>query len=135
MKLFGVEYVQTPARAESGWDGTRPNHGTHPNLLACPICSPYEGQEGCLHHEGVHVFNRKGYEDSSTGLVVSINDQFGKLTSGGDTHTHNPSARRNGILVEFWCEICGSGLDGQAPLYLAIAQHKGQTELSWFVAK
>jgi len=129
MKLFGIEYEQTPARAE-------PFYGeNHLNLLACPICSPYEGLEGCLHHEGVHVFNRRGDESSSIGLLASIKDQVVELNSSGDTQTHNPSKRRNGILIEFWCEICGSGLDGNSPLFLAIGQHKGQTEISWFVAK
>ena len=129
MKLFGIEYEQTAARAEPGWDETRLN------LLACPICSPYEGQEGCLHHEGVHIFNRKGDEDSPTGLSVFAEGQSVSATSDADTETHNPSKRRNGMLIEFWCEICHSGLYGKAPLYLAIAQHKGQTEVSWFVPK
>jgi len=128
MKLFGVEYEQTPARTEP-WDNP-----TDQNHLACPICSPYQGIGGCLHHEAVYVFNRTS-EDSPTGLLALIEGQSITGNGNGDMETMNPSERRNGLLIEFWCEICGYGLEDHHPLYLAIVQHKGQTEVSWFVPK
>lgn len=39
----------------------------------------------------------------------------------------NPSARRDGLRVHFWCEFCGDGLT------LNIAQHKGVTLLDWTI--
>jgi hypothetical protein len=41
----------------------------------------------------------------------------------------NPSTRRDGLSIEFGCENCG---DSKTHL-LRIAQHKGETEISWLI--
>jgi len=127
MKLFNLDYEEVQTHIERAGYGLK-------GLLTCPVCAPYGGHEGCLHHESVYVFNRPK-EDWERGLILSVNGEAVNLHSGGDVQTDNPSERRNGVLIGFWCEICQAGLDGQPMLYLAIGQHKGQTEISWFVPK
>jgi hypothetical protein len=39
--------------------------------------------------------------------------------------TNNPSSRRDGILIHFWCEHCE-----EKPV-MAILQHKGTTFIGW----
>jgi hypothetical protein len=43
-----------------------------------------------------------------------------------DTLDENPSSRRNGLRVKFYCEQCEKDL----PMML-ISQHKGQTFIGW----
>lgn len=75
-----------------------------------------------VHHDIVEVFERTR-EDGPT-LRAEI--QKGQVTVDRDG-TGNPSSRRHGLAVGFWCEQC----DGRT--VLTLAQHKGQTEL--FFAK
>ncbi len=86
--------------------------------LLCPRC----GADN-LHHTYVTTFDRS--EDAAT--VIETRIEGGKVTvlpaSLGDD---NPSRRRDGIVIGFWCEQCG-----QAPIELCIAQHKGSTEIGW----
>ncbi len=64
-------------------------------------------------------------EDAAT--VVRTEIAGGKVTTEpaaqGDG---NPSSRRDGLVVRFWCEGCGDD-----PIELCIAQHKGTTEIGW----
>ena len=86
------------------------NEGEGSELL-CPRC-----EFDHLHHYQVDVFERK--EDAATGLHVHVAD----CSSSIDTHLRgNPSSRRGGVAVRFWCEGC------HAKLLLTIAQHKGVT--------
>lgn len=85
--------------------------------LECPCCG-----SSYLHHAAVHVFSRLE-EDSPRGLHATI-------TEGAAIHTdtnlrHNPSRRRDGLRIEFWCEEC------DAKPWLDVAQHKGVTQLCW----
>ena len=81
----------------------------------CPACGGSN-----LHHSGVEVWVRR--EDSRTGLRVVVDTE-----AGGDTGTFyldkdmsaNPSKRRGGMKILFWCETC------PAKLALYIVQHKG----------
>lgn len=83
------------------------------DLLICPSCG-----ETTLHHGKVEVFSRDG-EDSQTGrhVVVESNGWVNTDNSMG----RNPSLRRDGILIHFWCECCAD------KSVLSIAQHKGAT--------
>jgi len=81
--------------------------------LECPACGGTN-----LHHEAVSVWNRE--EDSVEGLCVRIKgESVETLTS----MKGNPSERRSGLSVWFWCEHCSikSRLD--------LVQHKGSTYL------
>lgn len=85
--------------------------------LVCPCCSG-----GHLHHDKVHAYSRLE-EDSPRGVHAT-------LTEGGALHTdldmrHNPSRRRDGMRIEFWCEDC------DARPWLDLYQHKGETLLCW----
>lgn len=89
-----------------------------PDLLLCPY--PGCGDEAYLHQGGVTVFNRS--EDNDEGMRAIVD--FDGVRISQDL-AGNPSSRRHGLKIRFACEICGRLAD------LAIAQHKGQTEVSW----
>ena len=79
--------------------------------LKCPACG-----SNYLHHERVEVFECG--EDASSGVHVAV--EGGKATF--DTSlAGNPSARRHGLKISFWCEGC------DAKPVLALSQHKGNT--------
>lgn len=83
--------------------------------LLCPVCG------SCwLHHESVAVFNRN--EDAESGICVQAE---GMNVQVGTDITQNPSSRRHGLSIRFWCETCGKRSS------LGIAQHKGVTLLQW----
>ena len=83
--------------------------------LLCPNCG-----DSWLHHEKVDVFERK--EDEEKGLHVTIK---GSEYFVDDDLTGNPSSRRNGLKVGFYCEMC------DAISTLSISQHKGNTFVSF----
>jgi hypothetical protein len=85
-------------------------------LLLCPRCG-----EDYLHHGRVEVFDR--IEDAATGLHT-VADGSGVRVD--HDLTGNPSSRRHGVTVAFDCELCDT-----TGLVLTIAQHKGQTFLTW----
>ena len=78
------------------------------------LCSACGGEY--LHHSKVEVFERA--EDEQTGLHVTAG--VGPPTVDRDM-ARNPSSRRHGLLINFWCEYCS------AITILSIAQHKGIT--------
>ena len=91
-------------------------------MLRCP--------RGCacgsnLHHGKVEVFHRA--EDDERVLVTSIDGRTAKAHLVPNAGSGNPSSRRNGIRVHFWCEQCGDGL------IFTLAQHKGSTLISWTI--
>lgn len=90
--------------------------------LYCPKCM----DNGNLHHDTVQVFNRR-VEDDDNGLLVTVEAQAVQATSatGLVSYPRNPSTRRDGISVHFYCENCD--LDAE----LTIAQHKGNTIIEW----
>jgi hypothetical protein len=89
------------------------------NTLLCPSCG-----EIYLHHEKIQIFDRD--DDSKEGLHTTIENRNVKIDSD---IRKNPSTRRQGILIHFWCEIC----NGEA--ILSISQHKGQTIFEFREAK
>jgi len=90
--------------------------------LDCPNC-------GCsnLHQTGVSNFNR--YFEDSVGFRTSIKQSRKErnvediITVG--TGEDNPSPRRNGLTIHFYCEQCPSLSS------LSIWQHKGTTFIGW----
>ena len=89
--------------------------------LECPICH----QETGLHHDRVEVFERK--EDALRGLHVDVtsHETLSRLDPPAVTTDENmegnPSSRRNGVAIYFWCEHCSKESK------LTIAQSKGTT--------
>lgn len=83
--------------------------------LLCPHCG-----FNYLHHDRVEVFERG--EDAKHGVHVSVAD--GNATMNTDL-AGNPSDRRHGLNVYFWCEGC------DAVPVLSIAQHKGVTHVDF----
>lgn len=85
-------------------------------LTLCPDCGGNN-----LHHGKVEVFTRDA-EDSDVGIHVSTDGA--KATIDGCLDD-NPSRRRDGLNVHFWCENCRSH-----PI-LSIVQHKGSTYIQF----
>jgi len=102
----------------------KPVSYSYETRLACPGCSTQN-----LHHWRVEVFHRG--EDKEKGLHVDIGrDTPPPDDPGEDVHidsrlTGNPSRRRHGLKVYFYCENCS------VEPVLCLAQHKGETELYW----
>jgi hypothetical protein len=98
-------------------------------VLNCPRCG-----FDYLHHREVEVFSRS--EDAPTVRRVTV---VGVTAPGGivgdcgpvtvehipEAGAGNPSGRRDGLVIHFECEGCGTGL------MLNIAQHKGSTFMEW----
>lgn len=85
-----------------------------------PLICPYCGSE-FLHHDEVTVYNRRG-EDAQEGLVARIQGSGVMLKTSQEG---NPSSRRSGLTIHFWCEGCE-----HIPV-LTIVQHKGVTFVEW----
>lgn len=88
-------------------------------IVACPHC-----HFNYLHQEKIEVFDRG--EDSDKGDYVSIGGKDGSVLSvNSPLPPGNPSGRRHGLTIHFWCEGCE-----ELP-QLNIYQHKGQTFMEW----
>jgi hypothetical protein len=88
----------------------------HDSTLQCPNC---RDGESYLHHEYAKVFERFG-ED---GITVETHVHETRVEQ--KVSHRNPSGRRDGIAIGFYCEQCDARLE------LTIAQHKGQTFVEW----
>ncbi|WP_421933033.1 hypothetical protein [Phenylobacterium sp.] len=91
--------------------------------LLCPRC----GADN-LHHFGVTFFERA--EDAAelvrlTHFPPSLKTEVVRSDVSG-----NPSSRRDGLAVRFYCEQCGGETEDDV-IELTIAQHKGSTEIGW----
>lgn len=91
--------------------------------LHCPTCG-----ENYMHHTYVKIYERFPYEDSPS-VVLHVNGvKEGKfVTHEGPSNSRNPSMRRDGIRIGFWCEHCEHHIE------LTIAQHKGFTLMEFEV--
>ena len=98
------------------------NYHKRQDLLLCPSCG-----EGDLHSECVRTFNRS--EDNETCLVTESDIKGPSSMSINRVAPDNPSERRHGISISFWCEHCHPGVDGL--VHLKIAQHKGASKIWW----
>ena len=81
------------------------------SALLCPGCGG-----DYIHHDRVEVFECG--EDEETGLHVVVRD--GKATIDKSL-VGNPSARRHGLRIRFYCELC------PVKSVLTLSQHKGNT--------
>jgi len=79
--------------------------------MRCPACG-----HSNLHHARVEIFDRK--REDGEGLHTKV--ASGVVTIDNDL-SENPSTRRGGLKIYFWCEHCS------ALPTLSIYQHKGCT--------
>jgi hypothetical protein len=97
--------------------------------LTCPCCN-----NDYLHHDAVTVFSRR--EDAEFVRKTTVVDNSVATDKEFNDHSGNPSSRRDGLSINFWCETCGQ-LDANGvptrKLVLHIAQHKGNTIMRWEV--
>jgi hypothetical protein len=91
--------------------------------LKCPLCGLAN-----LHHYRVEIWER--HEDADTGIHVMVlgvdRPTFGRGTPQVTVDSAmggNPSDRRHGLRIFFWCEHCTDEIE------LALDQHKGTTFL------
>jgi len=89
------------------------------SALMCPVC-----KERSLHQKKVSVFWRDG-EDSTCGKFVSSSLEESVVDTYFAGVHRNPSPRRDGMTIDFDCEIC------EAEPRLKIYQHKGSTYIEW----
>jgi hypothetical protein len=94
---------------------------TESNGLCCPKCG-----ENNLHQCGVQVFNRDR-EDAQTGKRVEI-EENSRITIDSSMEG-NPSCRRDGLRIVFYCEHCHG--DDFRRFSLVIEQHKGTEFVYW----
>lgn len=109
----------------------------HTELL-CPVCGgPY------LHQDSIEVFFRD--EDASDGIHIGVGRHWlsADVGNGNMENPENPSKRRDGLFILFWCEQCSNweGVETEKAqakplpmselLRLNIYQHKGWTTLGW----
>jgi hypothetical protein len=90
-------------------------HTNNYDQLVCPNCLGL-----CLHHSSIDVFERR--EDDPEHMQIHIDRSEVKISKG--THG-NPSPRRDGLSILFWCEGCTNFPK------LNIFQHKGSTYIQW----
>jgi hypothetical protein len=88
-------------------------------VLHCPNCG-----FNYLHHEAVTVYDR-GEDAEQTGRteISGVNRVVMSIVSSDKSG--NPSSRRDGLAIRFWCEGC------PAKPELTVVQHKGETYLAW----
>src|SRR5690349_8474286 len=86
--------------------------------LRCPAC---EGDY--MHHAGVAVYARR--KEDSGGTRVNVAGDGSVEFAPDESLAGNPSPRRNGLTITFWCELC------KARPTLAVWQHKGATMVGW----
>jgi|SRR6516165_11221631 len=91
---------------------------THDDELMCPACHGTN-----LHHNRVIVFSR--VEDEAQILRTEVYSGRGAVLVKRDEGIDNPSNRRDGIAIGFYCEDC------PATPELTIKQHKGVTFIQW----
>lgn len=86
--------------------------------LRCPAC---HGEH--LHHEGVRIWERS--EDEAMVRLTAVEAGYVHTALEHSAGSENPSLRRHGLAIEFWCEFCAGRGE------LSFAQHKGVTYLEW----
>lgn len=88
------------------------------NALLCPHCGSWD-----IHHMGLKVYDRA--EDEKYVTVTTVSDGLVGSHRIPQELSGNPSSRRDGLAITFYCEHCPNTFS------LTIAQHKGQTFFSW----
>lgn len=90
--------------------------------MLCPICG-----FNYMHQESIDVHFRAEDEKGVPGYRINHNG------IKAPAFLPNPSSRRDGLVITFWCEGCLD--DKNLRVCLAILQHKGQTCLQWYTLK
>lgn len=96
------------------------NNGSDANLL-CPRCN------GSYIHQAGATFYHRG-EDAENTVEITVDGAETSTKIVPSSISPNPSSRRHGFSMKFSCESCSQGSDD---IVLSIAQHKGETEISW----
>jgi hypothetical protein len=86
--------------------------------LTCPHC---RGEY--LHHGRVIIYDRA--EDASRVTKIDVWDHSAWITKVDNKDSGNPSLRRRGLTMQFYCEECDTTSE------LTIAQHKGASLVGW----
>ena len=68
--------------------------------LCCPCCG-----ETHLHHCAVRVFNRDNDDETGVETFVFKEESHTRVSPCCD----NPSLRRHGVVIDFYCEHCSCG--------------------------
>ena len=90
------------------------------DVLTCPHC-----RGDYLHHGQVTVYDRS--EDAPRLTKIEVRDRTANITNVDNKNSGNPSDRRDGVAVRFWCDHCDNVSE------LTIAQHKGASLMGWRV--
>jgi hypothetical protein len=101
------------------------------DALLCPKCNG-----DYLHHDNIAVFNRR--EDAEMVRKTAIEGGLVSVASVENKTSGNPSGRRDGLSIDFWCETCGDAESDEVIREykrLHILQHKGNTFLRWEIIK
>lgn len=93
--------------------------------LQCPRC---RDSVRYLHQQRVVIFERS--EDADKVLRVVVDGDSVLRAFVPNYESGNPSPRRHGLLIYFWCESCSEN-QHSGDIALAIYQHKGQTLMEW----
>jgi hypothetical protein len=97
-------------------------------VVLCPHCGGNN-----LHQTNTTIYERGEDADKTRVMAQSGNEMV--VTDFPSQDVLNPSRRRHGLIIEFWCESCHSGSDDAEtltnPHRLAIFQHKGCTFMMW----
>lgn len=87
--------------------------------LLCPACG-----SNYLHHGTVTVFSNE--EDAPETTITEVSAAgVTTVRRAPRAGSGTPSSRRDGLLIRFECEECHGDFE------LAIAQHKGNTQVAW----
>jgi hypothetical protein len=89
----------------------------HGDLL-CPRC-----HSNYLHSGGITAYDRE--EDAEHTIVTTLDGAQTAQRRMPSLTCNNPSERRHGIAIVFWCESCHAFSE------LTFAQHKGRTLCAW----
>lgn len=85
--------------------------------LLCPGC-----RGNNLHSISVSIHER---DEDAVPTMRTLVARTTVMTELVESDALNPSSRRQGITIQFYCETC------EATPMLRFAQHKGNTEVSW----
>jgi uncharacterized protein YbaR (Trm112 family) len=91
-----------------------------PDVLVCPGC-----RGSYLHHMRIRAYDRRCEDDARVvRTTIGVGVEGAQLERVENDHS-NPSSRRDGIVIEFWCENCDRDPE------LTIVQQKGKTFIEW----
>jgi hypothetical protein len=90
------------------------------DTLTCPHCAG-----GYLHQRQVNVYERR--EDARLTVRTQVTRSGANVMTVPSAGSGNPSDRRQGVSIVFWCENCHRQPE------LTFEQHKGNTLVEWGV--